>query len=250
MNKDSVEAVEKILGKPVSAEFAENVLKVRRNLLISSGVSILAVTASAKLDPKASILGFKFIGLTDEMMRAGLLAATLYLLIHFVWYVFDSLLEWRLRVTGTRVAFVTGAKAGSEHADYPDDPRQSTLYSWWLDRARQLQHSSVNLTALDKILAEWEEAVQQRLKSGGDPNLVTATSSLSKIRNELFNLGTAINIAQETISAQRIPASLKRFDDWYHLFQKSQNLRWLFIDVAVPIWAGCAAVALLIAHWI
>jgi hypothetical protein len=130
MADENLYAVEKALGNPVAGDLPENALKVRRNLLAFGIISVVITLGGVKLDPTSSVLGFKFVGISENLILNTLLATNAYLLLHFMWYAFEGLLEWRLRVTGTRLAFLTGARYGSEHADYPNDPRQSTLYNW------------------------------------------------------------------------------------------------------------------------
>jgi hypothetical protein len=44
-----------------------------------------------------------------------------------------------------------------------------------------------------------------------------------------------VTAATDAITDDRIPTSLKRFDRWFELFQRSQNFRWLFIEFAAPV---------------
>lgn len=101
-DEEKRKAVEKVLGEPIFDDFSDNTLKIRRNLLVVA-----------------------------------------YLVVHFGWNSITHFQQWRLRVTGTRLAFKTGRSPGlyledDERGDYPDDPRQSTLYTWWLVQAKQL----------------------------------------------------------------------------------------------------------------
>jgi hypothetical protein len=92
------------------------------------------VLAELKINGDSSILGLKFENLTDELCRSILLTTNIYLFIHFLWCAWDSFVEWRLRVTGTKLAYKTGFTISHDAeaaADHPDDQRQSTLYSWW-----------------------------------------------------------------------------------------------------------------------
>ena len=245
MAEDSIEAVEKVLGKPVDGGFTDNALKVRRNLLAISFVSIFIVIAGIKLDPSSSVLGFKFIGITDSMVTRGLIIATSYLLVHFLWYSFENLLEWRLRVTGTRLAFVTGSRFGSGHADYPDDPRQSTLYSWWTNNANRIGSLQTPIDELAEKVQEWEAKITQ-FKDGKDSlNLANAMSTLSNTSKAIADLTRKIEHTEKTLCSLRISTSLRHFDGWFELFLRSQNLRWLLIEMILPIGVGTTAVFLL-----
>lgn len=240
-----INAVETALGKPVLAEMPENALKVRRNLLIFGLISIFIALGEIKLNASSPILGFTFTGISDTLVRKALLVVNGYLLFHFFWYAFDSLLEWRLRVTGTRLAFLTGSSFGSEHCDYPDDPRQSTLYRWWLDQATRIGNFNKTTEDISKSVQEWLERVEA-FKNGGDSlNLSNAMNSLNQVKISLDKLKEQIELTEKTIDAKRIPCSLRRFDSWFSLFLRSQNLRWLLIDVLTPLFVGSFAMYLL-----
>ena len=243
----SAEAVEKALGKPVSAELSENGLKVRRNLLVLSLVSIVVVIGGVQLDPTSTIPGFKFIGLTHSLVRIGLFLTTSYLFLHFLWYAFDSFFEWRIRITGTRLAFITGARFTSEHGDYPDDPRQSTLYSWWIGQARAIGNLNQKISAIDEGLKPLEDKIRAAI--GDDPkgiNLNNVLKAIAETNTALADLKRSVDQVQQTLSSQRIPESLKRFDSCFQFFVRSQNLRWLMMDILVPLLFGAAALFLLV----
>lgn len=246
--KSSLQAVEVTLGNPVAPEYTNNALKVRRNLLAVSLVSCFIAFFSIKLDPNSTIFGFKFVGLTDDLVSIGLVVFTIYHLAHFAWYVVDAAMEWRLRVTGTRLSFVTAGKLVSEHGDYPDDPRQSTLYSWWKDHARSIGNIKEIIITFEK---EWEiaESAVQALVSNNTPdgrNLNNALQTLGQVQKSVFDLKRSVEQVDKTISSQRIPASLSRFDKWFGLFLRSQNLRWLLIDTCVPLAFGIIALLMLL----
>jgi hypothetical protein len=245
--RSKIEAVEKALGSPIGAELPENAIKVRRNLLISSMVALFVAFGGLKLDPASSILGFKFVGLTDDLIRIGLAAVTLYLLLHFLWYVYDALLEWRLRVTGTRLSFVTTARMASEHGDYPNDPRQSTLYHWWSEEAKRMGNVGARALAVDDKLRESQQAVRALLEEkGSGSNLQNILNVLTEMRNALTELNRSVEHIRKTLDSDRISVSLKRFDGWFELFLRSQNLRWLIVDAVVPSLLGTWALVVLV----
>src|SRR5271156_3294535 len=133
--ESEVAAVSKVLGEPVFAELSERAWRVRTTLVVVAMVAIAVSYLNLKVDPAAAVFGLSFSGVTDKSIRIGLLMSVFYLAIHFVWVSWDSFNEWRIRRTGTRVAYVTTGRFGEASADYPGDPRQSTLYNWWRDQA-------------------------------------------------------------------------------------------------------------------
>eukprot|EP01036_Dinobryon_divergens_P059107 gene59107-78863_t len=115
--------VEEVLGAPINPELSEYAQKLRRNLLAFSAVSVFCWLTGVKLDPTSAFFGIKLIGLNELQFSIGTMIINAYLLLHFGWYAWEAFFEWRVRLTGTRVAFQTGSTFGSEAADYPGDPR-------------------------------------------------------------------------------------------------------------------------------
>ncbi len=228
------EAVEKILKEPVFAGLSDQAEKVRRNLLVFSLISVAAVLWEVRLSPSASIFGFTFEGLTPPRILQGLALVTGFSLVHFIWMGWDSFMEWRLRITGTKLSLVTVGRSGSDIGDYPNDPRQSTLYAWWSTRSEQSPNSGQIQQYLEPQLQELREKLdaiqtdQMAYLSSIQQSHGALSTAMQRIVNELTSL-------QATFDSQRIPVSLQRFDRWYLLFQRSQNLRWLVLDIGLPI---------------
>jgi hypothetical protein len=238
-----IKAVEKTLGEPVSPELSDNSWKIRTNLMFVSVISIAVTQANLHIDPSSTFLGLKFTGINDSVIRNGLLFITIYLGIHFLWTAFDGFLEWRLRITGTRLSFVTsGSRLASMDGDYPNDPRQSTLYHWWTIHAKSIGNFNSNLSKLELLLKELDSDLRDRMSSGVDSlNIVNACHPIGEAIDGIARLSRSIESTQKMINAKRILVSLERFDKWFELFLRSQNLRWLVIDLLVPvILCGCS----------
>lgn len=245
--KSSEQEVEQAIGKPVAAEFPEHTIKVRRNLLAASSISIFLILSGAHLDTESAILGFKFIGATDTHIRTGLLLVTGYFFIHFLWLAWDYFLEWRLRITGTRLAFITGARFTSGEADYPDDPRQSTLYSWWMGEAKRVGNINVKIETFNAAMKSYEEKLRALLENPGEfDNLNNALRAHTETLSRTQELKNSIAYLQDTFTSNRIPVSLRRFDNWFQLFLRSGNLRWFVVDALIPLLAGGFALILLL----
>lgn len=248
-SENTTEALLKVLGEPAFAEFSDNAWKIRTNLIFASVISIAVVFGDLHIEPDSQILGLKFQGLTDAVLTNGLIAIVSYLLLHFVWTSVDALLEWRLRVTGTRVAHVTTARFAGTGGDYPNDPRQSTLYNWWKDEAKRIGNLREWPAKVDARVTEWETVLKAKFAEGADAlNVASTTRMIAGIQNDLMRLSSSIEAASKAIESARIPTSLKRFDAWYELFLRSQNLRWLLIDFLAPVIAGSYALGLLVSR--
>lgn len=241
-----LDAVKKVLGNPVSGDLPENALKVRRNLLVFGVISIVISLGGVKLDPTSSVLGLKFVGVSENLITNAFLITNIYLLLHFIWYAFEGLAEWRLRLTGTRLTYLTGMRFGSEHADYPDDPRQSTLYNWWLNNANRIGSFKAIADDLLEKINIWEDKVNYFQNENDNLNFSNAMNTLNEAKKAVNKLKSQIESTEKTLIAQRIPCSLDRFDSWFKMFLKSQNARWLLIDILLPIIIGITATILLI----
>lgn len=237
------EEVEKILGEPFAMEFSDYVRKIRNGLIMVSVVSIGLLLAGWQISDDSSFLGLRFEGLTQAHLVGMLFALNTYMFVHFLWCSLDYFQEWWLRLSGTRVVYITGAKFASGQADYPDDPRQSTLYNWWKNEAGKISSMREELDDVGKVLINWEKTVRASLE-GKDPNVVRACSSISEVSEKLNKLNSSIDNIGNLIGSERIPVSLKRFDRNFHIFLRSQNLRWLVVELAFPLLLGIYALLL------
>lgn len=249
--KNSTEAVKEALGKPVLAEFSEATSKIRLNLMIAALITIAIVMLEVKVSPTNTLLGVTFEGLTTTNLKTCLLLVNVYMFIHFLWCAADGIQEWRLRLTGTRVAFLTGATWGSEATDHPSEPRQSTLYNWWLDQTRRFKST-------DEAIQRIQSAIEQLAAATENPDTSKpirpeqfAATQVHSIKSDIQTLGQQLDAARATIESQRIPVSLERFDKAFQLFLRSQNLRWLLIEAGFPLLlGGCSIFLLLREHFV
>lgn len=241
--KSEIESVSKALGEPVATDFSDYVRKIRNGLLAISIISIIILLGDLKISSESSFLGLKFEGLDDDLILWVIFCFNSYLFAHFLWCGFDSFQEWRLRVTGTRVMYQTGTRFATPDCDYPNDPRQSTLYNWWKEEARKISSFQAPLEHIDDELKAWKEKVEIALKKK-DPNVVSACMSINGVSENINKLMKSVENASKTIESNRIPASLKRFDSCFQLFLRSQNLRWLLIEFLFPLLLGFFALIL------
>lgn len=241
----NIEAVQTVLGEPVATGLSDRAWKVRTQLMAVSVVAIGLIALHLHVDRQATVFGFSLSGLTDRMVRLGLAVWIVYLVVHFVWMAWESFAEWRLRLTGTRVAPVTVAIAASEEQDYPTDPRQSTLANWWREQARRIGNLTELVGSLERRVAAQEAAIREACAGKEPLNVANATAPLNQITHSAQQLRHAIEQTAKTLGSLRIPASLERFDRAYLHFLKVQNVRWLVLDVLLPLSvAGCALLLL------
>jgi hypothetical protein len=234
-------AVENVIGKPVICEFSGPIQKVRTTLFFFSIVGLAVTLGGLTIDHSSSFLGLKFSNLTHDFVQQILFWVILYLIIHFTWGSIDCFVEWRLRLTGTRVSYITAAAYTSEHGDYPGDPRQSTLHNWWKNQASKIGNLKEKTEIINQNLEQCLIELSKKVEEKSNPSWSGFQSNQSQAITNLNNLINAVKEAEKTISAQRIPTSLARFDNWFKFFLRSQNLRWLVIEFSLPIVLGLFA---------
>ena len=239
-------AVAKVLGEPFMLEFTEPVRKMRTHLMIGSAVGLAFVFMGLKVSQSNTVLGLQFEGLTEKKMLLGLVLFNAYLLIHFLWSSADSFLEWRVRLTGARVTHQTGTMWSHESADYPADPRQSTLHNWWLASAKGMVNVPTTLAKIDTDVTKAMELVSLQLAPNQEPQWVNIQTLNQGIIQQLNAVNSTLHQTSKVLGDVRIPVSLERFDRTFYLFQKSQTFRWILIEWLTPTVLGTLAISLLI----
>ena len=247
--ENKIKAVQKVLGEPVFCEFDTKTQKIRTTLFLLSVISITFVLGDLEIKEGSSFLGLKFDGLNNNLFRYLLLSAVVYLSMHFVWCAIDSFMEWRLRITGTKVAYVTTGTFASEDADYPNDPRQSTLYNWWKDQSRSISGINGKIENINATFENVNSEIEKIKEEGQTLNINNVIQGLSHIRTEIANLRSKVENVNKTLEAGRVPASLNRFDSWFKFFLKSQNVRWLLIEFLLPISLSIWSIYLLMCNY-
>lgn len=241
--------ISKVLGEPVGFDISEVAAKLRRNLILVSMVVLVLILGEIEAGKDFSVLGIKLTGVTPFKLMVGLSIVLMYTLVHFMWYCYELYSEWVVRVTGTRLGFVTSGKYGAVGADYPDDPKQSTLYTWWVQEAKSMGAYSDLVNRVDTSIQDFSAHIDQL----GNRDMTTAgsvTASIQGMKNTLEQLRGALSSTESVITNTRIPESLSRFDRRFSLLLKSQNLRTLVVEVALPILLSLTATCYLVRFFI
>jgi len=245
-NIEELEKVEKILGKPIFISFTEDSLKMRRNLLIVGSVSLVYKINCLVISKDATFLGIKFEKLNNAIVDQALFWLLIYLLIHFVWNGISQLQEWRNRITGTLLAHQTGASWASKEGDYPDDPRQSSLYTWWNSQAKRIGNIGKFASDIKSNLDNIEDEIKKLPESIDKDNLLsTFSKQMMDINSQIVTLSGRVETVNQTLASARIPASLKRYDRWFSLFQWNQIIKWIVIEFGAPVVIGILSLVLL-----
>ena len=232
------EAVKKGMGEPVFVDFTDAVQRARRNLMATAMIAIGFAWWGLELSTAPTLFGMQVQHLTNRVFGWGILWTLLYLEIHFVWLAIDALQEWRIRQSGAKSGGPqSGMTWGSQDLDYPIDPRQSSLYRWWLEQSRTVERIGDIAKECDLAIRELR-ATRLSLGVAAPPELTTIQgieANLVALREQVKNTG-------DVITSARIPESLERFDRAFYRFLKSQNLRWILLDFSTPILLGLAGI--------
>lgn len=239
--RDSKESVLEALGSPVLASFPEELRLTKRNLLFVSAVVILVKMSGMKIGQEnVSLLGLSFSNpgqLWLDMMLFGTIA---YLFVQFIWQTTDYAMQTRLRITGTKLSWVTVGKSAYNGADYPEDPQQSSLYYWWRDEARKIG----SLKAATDEVHRAAKAALHAAKPFNPPSTDHLVHMLRPV-DELARVSSALQkqleATEKALSSERIPISLERFDKWFWSFQSSQVWRALLLDITLPTFMAMAS---------
>lgn len=236
----------KAMGEPFMIDFSESVRTMRTHLLVGSTIGLAAVFMGLKIKSDSVVFGLQFEGLTDAKITWLLLLVNVYLFVHFLWCSIDALQEWRLRLTGSKVAFVTGMSWGHESVDYPADPRQSTLYNWWVQSAKGMTSVQQAFAQVDEKLNWVMQQVVGQLSLGQAPTLIAFQTANQQLAQSFMEIKASMDKASEVLTDARIPVSLERFDRAFKVFLRSQNVRWLVLEWLFPIAVGASAIGLLL----
>lgn len=167
----------------------------------------------------------------------------LYHVIHFIWNAFDFTLQSRLRITGNKVTHVTVGKLAGSDGDYPDDPKQSTLYNWWNDSLKEIGNIKIQdeLDEIKKNQKELIRLIKEKIDSPQKDNIINNLSvKVSEIDRKLNSLSFAKQIDKilSILKRKRIIESLRRFEGWFCFYQWQQVFRIFVIEIGMPIILG------------
>ncbi len=128
--------VESVLAEPKFDNFDDRTYRVRKNLIVFSLIMLFKYYKELDITVKnVSFLEIK--NLDNSLIDKFLFLVIVYHLIYFVFIAWEHFKHNRIRITGSKLRHVTTGKFASQGADYPDNPMQSSLYSWWVTESKQ-----------------------------------------------------------------------------------------------------------------
>ena len=242
-NFKSKNRVKDILGEPYPLQLTEYEERVRRNLLAYSVVSISAGLLGAVSVDQPVLFGvIKLPKFSSDLIYYGLSLLVVYELVNYGLMLWNSFSYWRVRLTGSRLkpsrssgdAFASGLE---DIEDVAGEEKNSTIYTWLFEQQFKAESILGAMNDRSKQLLE----VQEDLKSKG-----ATPDSLAKFETNLNMLEQSMERLEGIISSARVHESFLRYDRWFHYMLKTQSLRWLILDCAIPMIIGVIALILLL----
>lgn len=222
--------------------------KIKKNLIIVSFVAMFLYFGDVHINPASSFFGMQFSGLTEKTIHLGLLLVLLYLTSHFLWHSFDSLQEWEARCTATGKAF---RRVLIDNIDeqvkppLPEDPRNLSLYFWWSTQAGYIGNLSQEIMDCLKQLRDCSAETLEYLKSEegrGDRDVDNVRHKLDECTSKLNDIDFSVRNAAGALMSDQVQRSLVRFDRRFHMWLKSQNIKWIVFEFVGPLFAALVAV--------
>ncbi|MFQ2467543.1 hypothetical protein ACK312_04480 [Aeromonas caviae] len=235
--------VKKVLGEPYPLQLSEYEERVRRNLLAYSVVSIAATFLGATSVEKPVLFGMiELPRFSSGLIYYGLSLLIFYELVNYGAMLWNSFSYWRIRLTGSRLnpsrsSGETFSSGNESVEDVSGEERNSTIYTWLFEQElkvsvilRSIKDSSDQLSEIQHDFKERKEV------PGGVESLESCVKALESYTGKL----------ECVILSARVHESFLRYDKWFHYMLKTQSLRWLLLDCAIPILLGLFALIILL----
>lgn len=208
------------MTEPFIPEFSDYVGKVRRNCLAVSTLALVMIYADVKITSNFNTNGFSISGLDDWTVKAILLLLTGYWLAHFIWCAVDYFYEWRIRLSGIKEGPYTWDASESDAT--PAD-RNFSMLRWVYFKIEDIRSFQRELEKIKIILAERQGEIDQRAVQ----NIESGIRSLQNMNIQGLN--------------DKTTNSIYRFDNWWKFMARSQSLRWITLELSLPIILGITA---------
>ena len=226
-----LEAVEKILAKPVFVGFTEETIRVRRNLLTLAFITIFYTLSGMRIKT-FSLLGIGFYDpINEDYLGITIFCLLIYHFCHFLWQSVDAWNECRIRITGTNELYMkNNSNKENINCDFTLDTRQSSLLNWWRDQTSNI------ITEI--LVNETERTTANTIRfNDGKPH------EIKQLENRLEYLIASVEAINKTINSERTIVSLRRFETFHSLFSWSQILRWYIFEFGIPFFVAIFAMS-------
>jgi hypothetical protein len=239
--QERLNAVREVFSKPVALEMTDFVSKIRQNLMLASTITVAILFLGVQAAESQSFFGLTLQKLSTQKLKVGLLAINTYMLVHFVWLMFDAFHGWRIRLTGSGILYSGRGAFQNNDFDYVNDPQQSSLHNWWQVASRRFPSQTSQLR-LEHVVADLENYFSTvKIQDARSP-VADAIVGLNRSLSEIKLLRTELGAVKDVLESPTPPVALERFDNAYRLLLKSQSTRWLLLEVGLPVLLGASCV--------
>jgi hypothetical protein len=221
----------KLLGTPVLPDWPDHANRVRRTLLISS----LSAMVIALYPPDLSliqIVGLQFRDIPAATLHYIILVVILYHVFYYMIYAREYYIYARIRITGSRPQHITIAKWAGNGLDYPNDPRNSSLYAWFSDQSPDL----TDMIKVNKKLIDIADSVRSKPGDEYENDVKKIKEFASKINN----------INADIDNMCRLLESIRRFESFFWEYAAHQRARVIVIEIIVPFFMAITSIFVLI----
>jgi len=245
-------AAQSLMKECIIFELPDSAAKIKKTLIILS--LLLVVLVMGEVEAKnLAFFGVSFSGFSSGKLIGFIFFLQFLSFFHYLWYCYDTWMQFLIRVTGVNVAFHPAISHRRSSDGEFANPSQLSLYSWWVSQARSLQSYRQLAEMLETQHSELAELIQQahdefcaRLESGQEvtSGLGDFTSRFREYGHSVESVITEIRLAKVIPMDSVLLESIASFDSKYRLFNRSQNLRVLISDILFPILLSVYAVFL------
>ncbi|MCW4438394.1 hypothetical protein [Vibrio splendidus] len=257
----------KSMGEPVAPTFTDNELKVKRNILILSGISLLLIYGlrQSEIDSQEVIFTLFFVRSSHidfQFVFSMMLLCILYLMVNYSWLCIEYIAKWKIRVTGTKYPAskpnqgeVFRSKVTNQHPykDHTDSDEQSNLYSYLM--IHQLYSSAfIDIKVSEEEMKKYQEKARLMLGITEEESNCRSGYTMTNTDQDYWNsllieMRTTRELIQHYKKAMETPyliESIKRFDENFLFFQNSQYRRHFIMELLPTFWVGFTALTSII----
>lgn len=238
--KERLEHIESVMRSPKGIAIVDYEERIRRNLLLVSIAAIAFTWLNLEVDTTKAFFGvLTFKNLSQENIYWFFFAVLVYEFLHYFWIQISNFGEWRIRLTGTSHLEVRGdgggaqSEGGNSPYDYSGNDQNSNFYTWMFDNKHD---RTTAMTQLIKMSGELQALIENMQESKDSSN-----KQFQELTSKTNSISSSIDRLELALQNLRIDGSMLRFDQWFRILVASQNLRWLILDIALPLILGFIA---------
>lgn len=217
MTSHSHDEIQRLLDHPVLITHDSHAKLIRAQIFFIAVSTIFLSVTEIELAKNSSILGIQLDGLKIHHIYWISIFLLTYQIFHFVWASMEAAYEWRARLTALATGGWGGGGTQISHEDQENKIRQTTIYSYF---TRVIKQDLLNLT-----------------ESLSGINTENCGKKLDEVKKSLDSINSCL-------TSSRVSDALVRFDNWFIMFSKMQNYRWLLLEFMLPIALGFIAILL------